>query len=50
MGQDRFCDHAFISIEKETVVNRTDAIIDIFADMTARKINLIFVIFSSSIF
>ena len=42
MGQDRLCDLALLSIEKETVEKIDfDAIIDKFAGMKARKINLV---------
>ena len=42
MGQDRLCDLALLSVEKETFdkINFND-IIDKFAGMKARKINLV---------
>ena len=41
MGQYRLCDLALINVEKETLENIDfDVIIDKFADMKARKINL----------
>ena len=42
MGQDRLCDLALFSVEKETVEKIDfDGIIDKFASIKARRINLV---------